>query len=110
MAGFQPAAVIFGAEPEHGWCYTYQQADLARQREDWQAVVSLYDEAEAAGLAPVDVVEWLPFYEAFYTLGDKERAGLLAERIRNDFETTANFCRLTLPRTDPASAALCELP
>ena len=106
----QPLAVVFGPEPRHGWCFYYQQADLARQRGDWQAAASLYDQAEAAGLAPLDTLEWLPFYEAFFNLGDRERAGLLAGRIRNDFETTANYCRLTLPRTDPAAAALCELP
>ena len=30
-----PPAAIFGAEPEHGWCYYYQKASLARQNGDW---------------------------------------------------------------------------
>ena len=104
----QPLAAIFGPAPRRDWCYYYQNADLSRQRGDWKEVASLYDQAEAAGLAPVDMVEWLPFYEAFFNLGDGERAGLLAERIRADVGTITNYCHLTAPRTDRASAALCE--
>ena len=94
----QPLAVVFGPEPRHGWCYYYQQADLARQRGDWQAVASLYDQAEAAGLAALDPLEWLPFYEAFFNLGDTERAGLLAGRIRARLRNHRQF----LP-PDPAA-------
>ncbi|HSK65781.1 MAG TPA: hypothetical protein VK888_02560, partial [Anaerolineales bacterium] len=32
---------IYGPEPEHGWCYHFQKADLARQLGDWEQVVEL---------------------------------------------------------------------
>ena len=33
--GVRPPAAVFGPEPEHGWCYFFQKADLARQSQDW---------------------------------------------------------------------------
>ncbi len=104
----RPLEAVFGSEPEHGWCYYYQQADLSRQRGDWQAVIRLYAEAEAAGLAAQDAIEWLPFYEAFYTLGDEAQAALLADRIRTDSTAAAGYCRLSGPRTSAAAKALCD--
>ncbi len=32
---------LFGPEPDHGWCYYYQRADLARQVGDWAEVARL---------------------------------------------------------------------
>ena len=36
---------IYNPEPGHGWCYYFEQADLARQMGDWERVVKLGDEA-----------------------------------------------------------------
>src|SRR5690606_29707179 len=33
--GPAPEATIFGQEPEHGWCYYYQKAQLANQQQHW---------------------------------------------------------------------------
>ena len=55
----------FGSEPAHGWCYSYQKAELARQQGDWAAIVSLGDQALAAGLRWNDPSELLPFIEGY---------------------------------------------
>ena len=35
----------FSREPAHSWCYYYEQAELARQKGDWQKVMELENEA-----------------------------------------------------------------
>ena len=60
---------IFGDEPQHTWCYYYQKADLARQLQDWNLVVSLWDQAEENGFSPGNGVEYLPFIEGFARTG-----------------------------------------
>jgi hypothetical protein len=34
---------IYGPEPQHGWCYYFEKADLARQLGDWEQVAALGD-------------------------------------------------------------------
>ena len=69
-----PDTDIFGAEPEHTWCYYFQKADLARQMEDWDAVLALYQQAESLGFTPKHGAEYLPFIEAFAQTGDWQTA------------------------------------
>jgi hypothetical protein len=73
----QPPAHIFGAPPDD-WCQLFQRADLARQRGDWNAVVSLYDprflllDPSRQGFpstSPRDPSELLPFEEALRMTG-----------------------------------------
>lgn len=56
--------IPFVPEPAHTWCYYFAKADLARQQEDWQKAVDLYEEAMALGYQPSDPFEWLVFIEA----------------------------------------------
>ncbi len=37
-ASAKPPEQIFGPEPEPGWCYYFEKAELARQMGDWQEV------------------------------------------------------------------------
>ena len=38
----RPAEFIFGPEPAHNtWCYSYQQAELALQKGDWEKIVQI---------------------------------------------------------------------
>lgn len=60
-----PPIEIVGEEIEHGWCYYFEKADLARQTADWDVVLTLKDEADAAGFSPRNPSEWLPFFEAY---------------------------------------------
>lgn len=59
-----PPVAIFGAEPEHGWCYFYQKADLARQRGKWEEIPVLLNQALDGGYYPNDSLEWMPFLQA----------------------------------------------
>ncbi len=71
---------IFGVEPKHGWCYTYAQAEIARQAGKWEEVAKLYKEAQKAELSPSLPVENLPFIEAFVLTGDTDTALKLTEQ------------------------------
>ena len=92
-AGRQPPQDIFGAEPQHGWCFYYQKASLARQRGDWQEVVRLGDEAAARGFQPQDIVEWLPFYEGYVHLWHYDQIGWIAGILRSDHFFIVGYCQ-----------------
>ena len=56
---------LFGVEPQHGWCYYYQKAELARQFGDWEQVVMLAETAFSLDDHPNDPSERLPFIEGY---------------------------------------------
>jgi hypothetical protein len=56
---------IYAPEPKHEWCYYFQRAELARQREDWEQVVKLGEKAFASGDHPNDPTEHFVFIEAY---------------------------------------------
>lgn len=64
---------VFGEEPERGWCYYYQKADLARQRGEWEQIPVLLQEALDKGYYPEDALEWMPFLQAYAVQGDVEK-------------------------------------
>jgi len=68
-----PASLVFGPEPVHDWCFYYQKADLARQRGDWAEIVLLGEEASNKGFAPLDLIEWIPFLQAYAITGEIDR-------------------------------------
>jgi hypothetical protein len=72
-----PSPRIFGAEPDHTWCYYYQKAALARQNGDWQAIGKLYDQALALHLEAGDKSEVIPFFEGLVNLGRVDDAKAL---------------------------------
>ena len=64
-----PAAKMpsfMGDEAAHGWCYYFQQAELARQEGDWAKIDDLYDQAKQAGLSAKTPSEYIVFMEGFY--------------------------------------------
>ncbi len=69
-----PDPDIFGREPAHTWCYYYEKADLARQIQDWQAVLGLEKQAKDKGLIPKFGAEYLPFIEANAQTGNWQKA------------------------------------
>ena len=86
---------IFGQEPAHGWCYYFEKADLARQREDWGAVVSLGDEAFTSGDYPNDPFERVPFIEGYAHTDNWQRAAeLTLETYRVSNLTQPLLCKL----------------
>jgi hypothetical protein len=95
---------IFGAEPEHGWCYYYEKGSLAAQQGAWQTAANLEKQAGQLGLEPADPWEWLVFIEANIRTGDFGRARdltLQAGEERNDLGTS--LCGLWT-RTNSSSA------
>jgi hypothetical protein len=88
-----PPTVVFGPEPTHDWCYTYQKADLARQRGDWASVLSIGEDALNNGLTPKDPIEWMPFLQAYALTGDIDRLTELASDIANDIYIANQVCQ-----------------
>ncbi len=69
-----PSPDIFGREPPHTWCYYFEKADLARQMQDWDAIIALDKQATASGYHPNFGPEYLPFIEAYARRGDWQQA------------------------------------
>ena len=65
---------IYGPEPSHGWCYYFEQAHLAAQVGDWQAVASLGDEAFRIDDYPNDPMERFVFIEGYAHTDEWRRA------------------------------------
>jgi hypothetical protein len=95
-----PPQDIFGAEPEHGWCYLYEKADLARQLKNWSEIASLGDQAQDAGYTPLDSAadtpfEWLPFIEGYARTGQWQKAEEISRQaVKKDAHIQARMCSL----------------
>jgi len=79
-----PSPELFGAEPEHAWCYYFEKADLARQNHDWKTAAALGDAAQAKGFQPDHsgsnvIYEWLPFVEAYAHVGRWQDAAMVMQ-------------------------------
>jgi hypothetical protein len=72
---------IFGSEPTHDWCFYYEKAELARQMNDWQTVVSLGDQAIQNHIGSYDPGEWLPFIEGYIRTNQLNRASERIEKV-----------------------------
>ncbi len=95
-----PPAAIFGSEPEHGWCYYYQKASLARQNGDWEEIGKLYDQVRELDLETSDKAEVIPFFEALVNLGRYEDArSLYNKQIKGNAEMRFPLCAALA--TDP---------
>jgi hypothetical protein len=79
-----PPSIVFGSEPPHGWCFYYEKASLARQREEWDRVIAIGKEAFGKGLEPKDLIEWMPFLQAYAIQADVNRLTELAPKILAD--------------------------
>ncbi|HSO11582.1 MAG TPA: hypothetical protein VLT51_04355 [Anaerolineales bacterium] len=79
---------IYGPEPEHGWCYYFQKADLARQMGDWDEVVKLGNKAIKLDDYPNDPIERFVFIEGYAHVGDWDRAieySKVSYRVSKDY-------------------------
>jgi hypothetical protein len=75
---------LLGAEPQHGWCYFYEKAELARQVGDWAEVSRLGRQAFKQGLAPEESYEWLPFIEAEARTAQVDEAQKLSLKVSKE--------------------------
>ena len=97
MTGTQfqtPPQLPFGSEPTRGWCYYYEKASYARQVGDWQTVLNLGDQAAKLGLKPQDLIEWMPFLQAYAHFGNQAQLTQLARSITYDPLVTSQACRI----------------
>jgi hypothetical protein len=113
-----PPAHIFGPEPEHGWCYYFEKADLARQEGDWQEVVRLGEQAFRLDtrLYEVNAAELVPYIEGYARTGQWERAQeLTIEAHRLTFRMKRMLCaaweriELETPQSAGQQAAIDEV-
>jgi hypothetical protein len=88
-----PPALYFGEEPAHGWCYYYQKAALARQRGEWGEIVRIGEQAQRQGLEAGDLIEWMPFLEAYAHEGQVTRLEALSPIIRSDAYVASQVCQ-----------------
>jgi len=72
--------VFLGPEPEHGWCYSVIQADLAAQQGDWEEVRRIYEAAAAQGMAPLVPAELTVFIKGYAQTGDLDQALALSDQ------------------------------
>jgi hypothetical protein len=71
---------IYGPEPEHDFCYYFEQADLAREYGDWNAVVKDGETALSMTDHPLDPAEQFVFIEGFAHVGDWGRSIELSQK------------------------------
>jgi hypothetical protein len=95
QTGSVPQEDIFGQELAHAWCYYFEKADLARQKDDWQSVAALGDMAFTLDDYPNDPMERTPFIEGYAHVGRWDRA---IELSRESYNVTDQMqpvlCRL----------------
>ncbi len=86
------------------WCYYYQQAANAEQRQAWAEVVATYQDAENAGFRPEDNSEWLPLIKSYIYTGEIGAALKLSEELEidNDF-TLWGLCSVWQNHGQPIS-------
>ena len=97
MTGTQfqtPPQLPFGSEPTRGWCYYYEKASYARQVGDWQTVLNLGNQTAKLGLAPQDLIEWMPFLQAYAHFGNQAQLTQLARSINSDPLVASQACQI----------------
>jgi hypothetical protein len=99
----RPADFIFGPEPDHTWCYYYQQAELALQKEDWEKIVQIGDEVSQLQLSPSDRIEWAPFLQAYAQMDDEKAFKTTAIKIDSSPFVRKEACRTLLKMQENGS-------
>jgi len=88
-----PPFSLFGSEPEHEWCYYYQEATLARQLGDWEKITKLEKQVSKLELHPNDQIEWMPFLQAAAMLGDEKTVRQLSTKINTEILYKQQACQ-----------------
>ncbi|NPV84454.1 MAG: hypothetical protein HPY45_00405 [Anaerolineae bacterium] len=79
----QPPGYL-GQEPQHGWCYYFEKAELARQQGNWEEVNRLGDWVRGEGLYAGYPSEWLVFVDGYLHAGRVEEAGEVSKMVISD--------------------------
>ena len=89
-----PPEFLFGSEPEHTWCYFYQKATFARQKGDWNEVLLIGKEVDEQGYRPGDLIEWMPFLQAYALAGDTKQLQKFSSIIWSDKYVAIQACQI----------------
>jgi hypothetical protein len=102
----RPPEFIFGPEPAHeqSWCYYYQQAELALQKGNWDAIVELGNKVNRLKLTPDDRIEWAPFLQAYAVRGDEKAFRTTATKIDSSPFVRREACLTLLKLQELGSA------
>lgn len=94
VEGSTPPEYAFGREPEHGWCYYFEKADLAVQQLDWDGAAKLGNSALSLGLMPADQTEWFPFIQAYAMTGNSENLKALLLQVESNEFLSNQLCEM----------------
>ena len=107
---------IYGKQSNNIWCYYFEKADLARQYQQWDEVVRLWEESQSNGERADNGFEYIPFIEGFGHLEDWEQARSLtkfANRINAGLEpslcTALNRLAVNAPPSQQRDDTIKEL-
>ena len=95
-SGHRMPADIFGTDYVHDWCYYFEKADLAFDRQDYAEALRLFDEAAASGISMGNATEMRPFIKSAAFSGDWDKAldwSATANNV-NPNRTTGYFANL----------------
>lgn len=98
-----PQEFAFGSEPERGWCYYFEKAELALQRGDWEEAVALGNEVIDLSHAPEDRAEWMPFLYANALAGNADWLEQIAKRVVGDKSVRLQTCEMLNGIEEPLS-------
>jgi hypothetical protein len=100
----------FAGEPNHGWCYFYEKAELLRQLRDWAGIIAVRADAAREGSWATDPFELLPFIEAEARSGDVDWAvEATLNAFENEHKLQRGLCALwSRARTGQPSAPASE--
>jgi hypothetical protein len=104
-----PQEFAFGSEPERGWCYYFEKAELALQRGDWEEAVALGNQAIDLSHAPEDRAEWLPFLYANALAGNADWLEQIAKRVVGDKSVRLQACEMLQGIEQPLSEDVREV-
>lgn len=101
-----PDEGIFGSEPAQDWCYFYQKIELVSQQQDWETVISLWQQAQELGYMPKNRFELISVINAYARLGMWQPAQqLTVEGSRLQFSVKDAYCDLwAVLETDTANS------
>jgi hypothetical protein len=84
--GNYPPQDMFGSDKPHGFCYTYQKAELARQQQKWDELLTLSEQANRQYGSEMDSFktphEWMTFVEGYARAGRWDDAVALTYNVR----------------------------
>jgi len=98
---------ITGPPVLNTWCYIYENAELSRQKKDWDAISKLWDIATLKHLTPAEGREYIPFIVSLANLDNWQQALALTRSANKITEHGTNtYCQVwrVLEQETPSSA------